>query len=528
MNGTNKRRTICGRVNIKVDRNDATDAQEEKMLDIKIDGLTEKEVQEVRKTFQRFLKKYKENPKRETVEWLSEQIAEELPHKGKGEVRKLAEEITESINQYEQDLTELNKSCKLGTTKESWLAQKMLDGAKGMEINALGDYLKEIDQCMAQANQQMARTVLRADDDVSQNVNLDGFIAEQQHVNQFNARAALEKSPYRARVCVPESGQYGKNSVDVMIDNQKTGQKGVARYQMKYGRDSQATADLLKHGDYGNQRLVVPKEQVEEIKNRFPGKSVTDCIGGTEEIPIHSDGLEKSQIKELQKNAQENRNIPKTDWNNFQTKELALNIGKQAGQVGIHAAFLGTGLHLVKNVISGDPLEADEAVETALVTGADAGVKAAAGGALKVVSEKELLSLLPPGTPAAVITKIACVGIENIKILLKVAKGELTMSEAMERMGRTSVSMYAGLSAGAVGAGIGAAALSWIPLVGTVVGGVIGGIVGYTAGSKVGETIFESAKKVVKTGVKVIKKIGEGVKNIASSIVDTVFSWLPF
>ena len=167
-------------------------------------------------------------------------------------------------------------------------------------------------------------------------------------------------------------------------------------------------------------------------------------------------------------------------------------------------------------------------MENALVTGADASVKAAAGGALKVVSEKELISLLPPGTQAAVITKIACVGIENTKILLKVAKGDMTMSEAMEHMGRTSVSMYAGLSAGAIGAGIGAAALSWIPVVGTVVGGVIGGIAGYTAGNKVGEKIFESAKRVVETGVKAVKKVVESVKNIVSNIADAVFNWLPF
>ena len=189
---------------------------------------------------------------------------------------------------------------------------------------------------------------------------------------------------------------------------------------------------------------------------------------------------------------------------------------------------MGAGIHLVGKALSGEKVEADEVVKTALVTGADTGVKAAAGGALKVASERSMISLLPPGTPAGTIAKIACVGIENVKILWKVAKGELTMSEAMEHMGRTSVSMYAGLSAGAVGAGVGAAALSWIPVVGPVVGGIVGGIAGYTAGSKFGEKIFEAGKKVVKTGVKIIKNLVEGVKNVLSTIADTIFSWLPF
>lgn len=488
-------------------------SQEEKVLEFEVDGFTEKEVQEVKEIFGRFLDKYKENPERETVEWLSEQLGKELPDKKENEIHALAEEITESIEQYGKDLVDLNKNCKLGVTKESWLADKIQDGAKGVEINQFGDYLREIDQCMAQANQQMARTILRADGGVSQNINLDGFIAEQYHVNNFNAKAVLEDSPYRARVCVPESGQYGKNSVDVMIDNLKTGQRGVARYQMKYGKDSQATAELLQHGDYANQRLVVPKEQLEEVRKRFPGKSITDGIGGTEEIPIHSDGLTKAQIKELQQNAQEHGIMPKVDWNSYQTKELALNIGKQAGQMGIQSAFLGAGINLVQKAMAGEPIEADEVVETALATGADTGIKAAAGGALKAASEKGIMSLLPPGTPGGTIAKIACVGIENVKILLKVAKGDMTMSEAMEHMGRTSVSMYAGLGAGAVGAGIGAAALGWIPIVGSLAGGVIGGIVGYTAGSKVGETVFEGAKKVVKTGIKIVKSLAKSAKN---------------
>lgn len=497
-------------------------------LDLQIEGLSDQEIKEIQKIFQRFMKKYEENPDAETRQWLFEQLKEELPEKDEKELQNMAEEISTAVEEYGKDLEDLNQSCKKGITKEAWLAEKLQDGAKGIGVNEFGEYLNSIDRNMALANEQMRRTILRADDGVSQNVNLDGFIAEQYHVNNFNAKAVLEKSPYRARVCMPENGQYGKNSVDVVIDNIETGQKGVARYQMKYGADSKATIQMLKKGDYSNQRLVVPKEQVEEVQKSFPNKTVTDHIGGTEDISIRSEGLSKEKVKTLQKNAQDMKVIPKTDWNVYQTRDLALNIGKQAGQAGIHAALLGTGIHLVEKAVNGEPVEADEVVKTAITTGADTSVKAAAGGALKVASEKGALSLLPPGTPGGTIAKIACVGVENVKILWKMAKGELTVSEGMEHMGRTSVSMYAGLTAGATGAAIGAAALSWIPIVGPIVGGIAGGIVGYTAGSKVGEKVFEGAKKVVKAGVKVISTIAEGIKNVASGIWDTVTSWLPF
>ena len=498
----------------------------ENVMNIEIEGLTEKEVREVQKIFARFMKKYEENPEKETVEWLTEQLQEELPERKPEEIRDIAHEIAASVEEYNRDLEDLNKSTKKGISKESWLADRIQDGAKGMAVNQYGDYLRNIDQNFANANAQMARTILRADGGVSQNINLDGFMAEQYHVNNFNAKAVLEDSPYRARVCVPENGQFGKNSVDVMIDDIKTGQKGVARYQFKYGQDSKSTIELLKDGNYDNQRIVVAGGQAEEAGKALPGKSVTDHIGGTDKIKIKSDPVTKEQMKKMQADAQQKGTIPKSDWNSYQTRELAVNLGKQAGQAGIQAALLGVGIHLAKKAFDGEKIEADDLVKTAITTGSDTCVKAAAGGALKVAAEKGVISILPPGTPAGTIAKIACVAVENVKILMKVAKGELTLSEAAEHMGRTSVSMYAGLSAGAVGAGVGAAALSFIPVVGPILGGVVGGMIGYTAGSKVGETVFEVGKKIVKTGVNIVKKAAETVVNVVSGIADFLFGWI--
>lgn len=500
------------------------DEQTEQVMEFEIEGFTEKEAGEIRELFTRFINKYKENPQRDMEEWLSEQIQTELPEKSKEETIRMAKEIKESIEEYDADLESLTKSCKKGITKESWFADRLQDSAKGMSVNKFGNYLYEIDSNLASCNKQMQDTILSK----KNCLNLDGFIAEQQQVNDFNREAVLKGSPYRASVCVPENGRYKKNSVDVEIHNVKTNQKGVERYQLKYGKDAKTTIELIKRGDYRNQRLVVPIEQVAEVQQAFPNKTVTDHIGGSEKIDISSRPLSKMQIKQMQSGVQENGVFPTTDWNTYQTKELAINIGKNAGKAGISAAFMGMGMNLAKKVFSGEKIEADEVVKEAIETGSDTCVKAAAGGALKVASEKGAVSILPPGTPAGTLAKIACVGVENVKILWKVAKGDLTMSEAMEHMGRTSVSMYAGLSAGAIGTGIGAAALSWIPVVGPLVGGVVGGTVGYMAGSKFGEKIFNGAKKVVKKGVELVSKGVEVVTNVLSSVKDTIFGWLGF
>lgn len=143
------------------------------------------------------------------------------------------------------------------------------------------------------------RTVTTNTGEISKCMNLDGFIAEQNAVNTFNMRAQLESSKYVAEVKVPEPGEtYGLNSFDTVIKDSTTG-KIVHQYQFKFGKNSKATIDLLKGGNYNNQRFVVPLEQVEDVKNAFPGKSVEAYMGGTDVVSIKSGTLTKEQAKKL-------------------------------------------------------------------------------------------------------------------------------------------------------------------------------------------------------------------------------------
>lgn len=498
--------------------------EEQEFDRVEIEGLTDREAAEVRKILERFLKAYKESgEEQETFEWLEKQLKEELPEKTEDEIRKMKDEIVSSVREYNADLKDLNENMRQGETKEKWFADRLEEGAKGVAVNNYGNYLQQINDTMEAANDLMIGAVMTDNYEISKCINLDGFIAEQHHVNTFNARAALEKSDFRAEVLKPLPGEtYGKNSFDVVIKNIKTGER-VHQYQFKFGADVQATKRLLSDGNYDNQRYLVPSEQLQELQQEFPTKTVTDRLGGTDKVKIESKPLTKEEVKKMQLELQESEMVPKTDWNVYNTRELALTIGKQASVAGMQSALVCTGIELAGKAINGESIEGGELVETALKTGADTGVKAVAGGALTVVAEKGILPFPPKGTPPGTITKIACVGIENIKIMWRVAKGELTVSEGLEQMGRTSVSMYAGLSAGAVGAGIGAAVLGWIPIAGPVLGGLIGGMLGYAAGSKFGEAVYNGAKKVVSVGKKIVKKAWEGIKRVGSKVKEFFF-----
>lgn len=491
--------------------------------DIQLEGLSEKEAREFKPLFTKFIKAYaKKDGGISDKEWLAGQFKEELPELTEEAADEMAAETVDSIQEYDDNLRELNETCKQGRTKEQWFADKVSKAASGASMAGYGNYLKHVDHSVSIANEQMLRTITTKAGDVSRSINLDGFMAEQHHVNTFNMRAALEKSGFHAEVCVPKPGQtYGLNTFDTVIKDASG--KIVHQYQFKYGADAKATINLIKSGNYNNQRLVVPVEQLEEVRKAFPGKSVEACIGGTDKVPIQSSTLTKQQVKDMQLRAQDGSLSPSNDWNTFTTKELAKNLGKNAGVAGMQAAAITAGFTLVDKIIKDEPIDAEETVETALKTGADAGVKAAVAGAMKVGAEKEILKVIPKGTPAGTIANIACVAVENVKILAKVAKGEYTMTQGLEHMGRTTVSMTYGIGWGMKGAAIGTAALSWIPAVGPVLGGLVGGMLGYAAGSKFGQAVYGGVKAIAKGATKVIKSVASGVKNFVSGIKDRLF-----
>lgn len=486
---------------------------------IEVEGITVEEVKEIRVIEERFLQAYKEKEETDTEgRWLLAQIRKELPETEEDKICSMAEEILQTVDGYDHNLRDLEKSCKEGKTKESWFAGKITEAAKGMTVTEFGNYLNGINQTLSNANAQMMRTITASSGNVSQCMNLDGFIAEQYAVNTFNANAKLNGSRFYAEVKVPGLGEtYGKNSFDTVIMDSSTG-KTVHQYQFKFGKDAKATIEMLKAGSYNNQRLVVPAEQVEEVRQAFPGKSVEAYMGGTEQVGVRSGTLTKEQAKQMQTDVQRDGSIPEHDWNAFNTKELALNVGKQAGIAGLEAAAISTGFMLAGKAVKGEEIPADEVIETALVTGADAGVKAATAGALHIGVQKGIITVIPKATPVSYITNIACVGIENIKILARVAKGEMTLAEGADNMAKTTIAMAYGLSWTACGMAMGAAAFSWLPVVGPVFGGIAGGLVAYMAGSKFGNFVYSGLKKVGSGIRSVATKAWNGVKSVGRGI----------
>lgn len=473
--------------------------------------LTEEECQNLKPIMKAFMESYlKYKDTMELDKWLTLELKNNLEGLSDDEAKSMSEEIIDSLKTADESKESLKKAIKQGRSKESWFASQIKKATAKMGTKQTVDYLQGLDESISTANQRLYDTILTKTNTISQNPNLDGFIAEQYHAQTFNMNAKASGSQYRAEVLEPNGHGYGKNSVDIVIKDGNG--KIVRKYQSKYCKDVKSTKRAFDHGDYRGQRKLVADGQEGLVKN---ASNVIESPDG-----VKSNSLSKDDALKMRDEAQKNGKISDLDLNQCNTKQIAMNLGKQVGGAALQGAAIGAGMDIARKVWNGEKIEASEEIEIALKSGADVGVKAVVTAALKVGAEKGVVKVLE-GTPAGTIANIAHIAVENAKIAIKVAKGEMTVKEGMNESEMTTVSVVGGLAGAAKGAAVGAEIGTLLGPAGTAVGGFIGGTVGYMAGSKIGESVVECSRKVrniAKEGIKFI------TNKVPSKIKDNAFT----
>ena len=480
--------------------------------------LTESEARAVKDMFKKYLKLYKEkDDKTSDEEWLAELFKKELPEITNEEAKKDSKDIARSIKTFDKNLSSCNEAATKGISKETWLSDKLQEASVGMSVNDFGRELQKIDDILYAKNVELAAALSRnVDGHIMMSPNLDGNIAE----NMIAKTAGLSASLQGKNIAVEVLESHTANSVDVRAINYDTGH--YQNYQLKFGKDAKATIELLERGNYNNQRVIVPSEQLDEVrayfKDKGSSKSITDHI---EAWGVKGKSFTKEEMKALQEKAQNDGIMPEMDYSHYQTKELAMHISKNAGAMALQSMAITMGLNLAAKAFNGEKVDADELVEVAIKTCADTTIKTVAAGTLQVAIRKGIISFIPKATPAGVIANIACVGIENVKILAKIASGDMSVTKGLDQMGRVTTSMAGGLFGMAKGAAFGASLTGWIPVVGVPLGiatGFIGGMVGYFGGSKLGETVYNTGKRVASAARTVAKAAWNGIKSAGRAV----------
>ncbi len=488
-------------------------------------SLTDENKAKTKNVIVEFVQSYKHKSlDQSNVDWLQNQFGK-YPEiwNAPEESLLVAHDIVTNIDGFDHSSESLKNHKDKGLSRELWLEKQIELAAKVHGINDVGAYAAEIENAIDIANANNQNLIYRNDGLLNQQLNLDGFIAEHQHVNDFNLDAVAKNSEYRAKVLEPKPGEtYGKNSVDmVVIDGNG---KIVRRYQAKYGADAKATDVLLKKGDYRGQRKLVPKGQSRDIE------------GSTEVIEIDgvtSKAVSKEDVKLQQRKAQEKAEIKKYDWNDTNRKAVAKSIGKQAAlSACISVGYQGGRVlgRRIWNSLTGKQNQSinedlQEFVGSAVKSAGSTGIAVAVTGGITVAVKSGWLGNVLKATPAGRIANAVCVGIENVKVLTKLARGEITSMEALDQAADTTICTIASIAAGTKGAVVGAGLGTVLGPVGTVIGGVVGGVVGGLAGSTVAKALYEGGKKVIKTAVDTVKSIGSSIASGVSSIASSVYNF---
>lgn len=492
----------------------------------KIDGqqeyITEQEARAVKDIFNRLLKEYKEKDDSITdKEWLEQLFAKELPEVTEQERKSDAAEIAEAMNVFDKNYQSVNEAAKKGISKERWLAEKLDEASIGMAVNEYGKTLQAMDDVLYQKNLELAEALKRSSDGhIMMSPNLDGNIAENLIAKTTELNAYLQNK--NVKVEVLES--FTANSVDVRAINLDTG--NYQNYQLKFGADAKATIGLIERGNYNNQRIVVPAEQLEEVqayfKQKGSNKTITDHI---EAWGVEGKSFTKADMKKIQIAAQEDGIMPSMDYNYYQTKDLAMSIGKNASAMALQAAAVTTGLNIASKIFKGEEIDPDELVEVAIKTGADTSIKTVTAGTLQVAIKKGIIKFIPKTTSAGTIANIACVGIENVKILNQIASGKVSVTQGLDKMGQTTISMAGGLWASSIAAELGFISTAVIlGPIGAAATGFVCGMVGYAGGSKLGEKVYDAGKKVAKTAKSIAKTVVSGLKSAGRVVSNAVKS----
>lgn len=432
------------------------------------------------------------------------------------EIEKTATDIVDTVYSYEKNKQELDVHMASGKRRESWLAKKIEQGAEVSGAVSVAQYAQHIDTAIENANDAMMQMIHNLDGSINQNPNLDGLIAEQHHASTFNIDASVKEKSFTAEPLASN----GKNSVDIVVRDEH-GQI-VRKYQSKYGKDAETTEGYFENGDYRGQRKLVPEGQGDKINNANEKIEFTDSKSKHSET-IESKPLSKEAAKAKQEQAQKEGKIDEYTWNDANKGVISRKIGIRAALSAAFAVGL-QGARIVGRRIwnwakgeKNQSVEEDvkEFAESAIKSGASAGLTVATSGALTVAARSGWLGKLLMKTPAGHIAAAACVGIENVKVLYKFSKGELTGEEAIDQAGRATCSVVGGMALGAKGATIGAAIGTVCGPAGTVIGGLAGGFIGGIAGSTVGEAVFSAGKKLVTNVVKGIKEAASEIANAA-------------
>lgn len=206
----------------------------------------------------------------------------------------------------------------------------------------------------------------------------------------------------------------------------------------------QTLHDLNQAIEAGQSKEEWLSEQLEEIYSEVPMDAAGKSLQRMETELISSNMQFMGEGGRAESSAVSSGAVP-ADWNRYSLKAKVNSIGKQLNSVALDAAA-----GALERNLNGEKAAISDVIADAFQTGLNASpgeVKAVVAGAVRVSAEKALADTLPSDTPIEVIGDLAGAAVEGAEALCDAANGDISMTDALDKIGRAGVA--AGCRAGA-------------------------------------------------------------------------------
>lgn len=165
----------------------------------------------------------------------------------------------------------------------------------------------------------------------------------------------------------------------------------------------------------------------------------------------------------------------------------------------IQGAIVGGSIEGIEEFIKDELMNKGEILKKSIFTAIDFTIKSVAAIVTKIATDKRILVFIPKSTSFTKLSNIISVQVDNIKVLIRISTGELTIRSGIIKMIEATISTFTAVIASNNGTIIGMNIGMLLGNVGAVVCSFVGGTLAYIIGDRGGYIISKCSEKMIAT-----------------------------
>lgn len=165
----------------------------------------------------------------------------------------------------------------------------------------------------------------------------------------------------------------------------------------------------------------------------------------------------------------------------------------------IQGAIVGGSIEGIEEFIEDELMNKGEILKKSIFTAIDFTIKSVAAIVTKIATDKRILVFIPKSTSFTKLSNIISVQVDNIKVLIRISTGELTIRSGIIKMIEATISTFTAVIASNNGTIIGMNIGMLLGNVGAVVCSFVGGTLAYIIGDRGGYIISKCSEKMIAT-----------------------------